>query len=164
MDRDTLEQLNLFDDFEKEIFKDADKKTCISCKKSLPFTFFSIKTALVNNKGVLSEKCRTCENKESREQANRVKVQVPPDENHVCYICNKTGKELLERANAKVVVYKDTYERVPNFRKKSIWVLDHDHKTGKARGWICDPCNVSLGNFQDNPEVCKRASKWLEER
>ena len=51
---------------------------------------------------MLSEKCRTCENKESREQSKRVKAQVPPDENHVCYICNKTGKELLERANAKV--------------------------------------------------------------
>lgn len=67
---------------------------------------------------MLSEKCRTCENKESREQSKRVKVQTPPDENHVCYICNKTGKELLERSKAKVVVYKDTYERVPNFRKK----------------------------------------------
>lgn len=30
--------------------------------------------------------------------------------------------------------------------------IDHDHITGKVRGALCSPCNVSLGYMQDSPE------------
>ena len=31
--------------------------------------------------------------------------------------------------------------------------FDHDHKTGKFRGWICDRCNMCLGFARDNPDI-----------
>ena len=41
-------------------------------------------------------------------------------------------------------------------------VLDHNHSTGKVRGWLCESCNTGIGRFDDDPEVVKRAVEWLE--
>ncbi len=41
-------------------------------------------------------------------------------------------------------------------------VLDHDHKTGAVRGWLCESCNTGIGRFDDNPEMVQRAVTWLE--
>lgn len=40
--------------------------------------------------------------------------------------------------------------------------LDHDHNTGKIRGILCHDCNTSLGKFEDNVELLKRAIQYLE--
>ena len=30
--------------------------------------------------------------------------------------------------------------------------IDHDHKTGKIRGLLCQDCNMALGHLQDSSE------------
>jgi len=42
-------------------------------------------------------------------------------------------------------------------------VLDHDHDTGKFRGWICSNCNRTLGWAGDNLEGVMRFVRYLEE-
>lgn len=39
--------------------------------------------------------------------------------------------------------------------------LDHDHLTGKFRGWICRACNHMLGNAKDSIDTLKKAIKFL---
>jgi len=39
---------------------------------------------------------------------------------------------------------------------------DHDHTTGKFRGWLCHGCNISLGYFKDDPKLLLRAAAYLE--
>lgn len=39
---------------------------------------------------------------------------------------------------------------------------DHDHKTGKFRGWLCMHCNSTLGYAKDNPEVLQKLIDYLE--
>jgi len=41
-------------------------------------------------------------------------------------------------------------------------VLDHSHDDGSIRGWLCSSCNTSLGKFNDDPEIMKRAIDWIE--
>lgn len=39
--------------------------------------------------------------------------------------------------------------------------LDHDHNTGKVRGFLCDLCNQGLGMFKDNTETLFKAIDYL---
>lgn len=41
-------------------------------------------------------------------------------------------------------------------------VLDHNHKTGNVRGWLCESCNTGIGRFDDQVEIVKHAIDWLE--
>lgn len=41
-------------------------------------------------------------------------------------------------------------------------VVDHCHKTGKIRGLLCDPCNIGLANFRENPTSMQKAIEYLE--
>lgn len=40
-------------------------------------------------------------------------------------------------------------------------VIDHDHKTKSARGLLCHRCNITLGRFQDNPQLFQNAIDYL---
>lgn len=39
--------------------------------------------------------------------------------------------------------------------------FEHDHETGKFRGWLCRGCNVALGFMRDNPETLDRLAAYL---
>ncbi|MDE2097011.1 MAG: hypothetical protein KGL39_07180 [Patescibacteria group bacterium] len=39
--------------------------------------------------------------------------------------------------------------------------LDHCHKTGKFRGWLCFSCNTGLGKLGDSTTGLKRALAYL---
>lgn len=39
--------------------------------------------------------------------------------------------------------------------------LDHDHESGKFRGWLCTNCNTALGKLGDNIEGLLRAIHYL---
>lgn len=40
-------------------------------------------------------------------------------------------------------------------------VLDHNHKTGKVRGYLCESCNTGIGRFDDDINITKNAIDWL---
>lgn len=41
--------------------------------------------------------------------------------------------------------------------------VDHCHTTEKPRGLLCKPCNLALGNADDNPDTLRRLAKYSEE-
>ena len=40
--------------------------------------------------------------------------------------------------------------------------FDHDHETGKFRGWICPGCNLACGMLKDNPDRAMSVAIYLE--
>jgi hypothetical protein len=40
--------------------------------------------------------------------------------------------------------------------------LDHDHKTGKFRGWLCSRCNLAVGLARDDEEILLKLAMYLE--
>ena len=40
--------------------------------------------------------------------------------------------------------------------------FDHNHKTGKFRGWVCQRCNLVLGFVKDNTELLNMLIEYLK--
>ncbi|MEK6897606.1 MAG: endonuclease domain-containing protein [Nanoarchaeota archaeon] len=40
--------------------------------------------------------------------------------------------------------------------------FDHDHKTGKFRGWICDRCNRILGFAKDDSKLLRDLANLID--
>ena len=47
--------------------------------------------------------------------------------------------------------------------KASLLCVDHNHTTGQVRGLLCSWCNRGLGFLQDNPELLRKATEYLEQ-
>ncbi len=41
-------------------------------------------------------------------------------------------------------------------------VFDHCHSTGRARGWLCGPCNLALGLVKDAPARLRALAEYVE--
>ena len=42
--------------------------------------------------------------------------------------------------------------------------MDHDHKTGDFRGWLCDSCNKALGHLKNSKEIIFSLAVYLEKK
>jgi hypothetical protein len=80
-------------------------------------------------------------------------------------VCKKCGNKNAKRTNALKKEHRrpsnGTACAVPDCDRVEL-VLDHDHLTGKFRGWICRQHNVALGNGGDTHESIKKLLEYLE--
>lgn len=84
-----------------------------------------------------------------------------------CKPCQKTanaGKREAEKFAKQAGITKpDTTNCelcIKNISKGKI-IFDHDHVTNRFRGWLCDPCNRSLGILGDTVESISNAVNYL---
>src|SRR3989338_2306890 len=121
------------------------KKICNVCHKLKNTTEFAKNQNAKNNRSVRRPSCKDCRKKMegvgvSREEKLKWLKKKPKDEPFECPICKK---RTIASITSKVV-------------------LEHNHRTGKAGGWICDSCNTGLGRFKDEVGLLKSAIGFLK--
>ena len=121
-----------------------ETKVCNKCGKTKSVSSFYKRS---DRPSGLQSKCKTCQNKKRPEyykshEAMRRKFNISDS----YYI------ELMARNDCP------TCGKV--MTKKCI---DHDHKTEKIRGVLCNNCNTSLGLLNDNVDTLKNLFQYLEQ-
>lgn len=80
-------------------------------------------------------------------------------QNGKCGICGKPG--VLVPPNKQPQFSKRNVSGPDDWGRVVGLVLDHCHKTHRARGLLCPPCNTGLGFFKDNRSYLLRAINYL---
>lgn len=114
--------------------------TCTKCKCEKPASaeYFPLHNKKLNG---LDSWCRTCR-ATYRNSINRGKFR--------SVISDEKLKELKQSITHCVIC-----------GSKEKLVVDHDHKTGKIRGLLCNHCNRGLGHFKDDPMLLEFAAQYL---
>lgn len=121
------------------------KKICNVCHKLKKTIYFAKNQNAINNRSVRRPSCKDCRIKMEGvgvSRADKIKwlKEKPVNTPFECPICKK---RTIAGVTSKVV-------------------LEHDHRTGKPGGWICDSCNTGLGRFKDDVELLKSAIEFLK--
>tara|TARA_Y100000746_G_C15280321_1_gene357370 strand:- start:42 stop:623 length:582 start_codon:yes stop_codon:yes gene_type:complete len=120
-------------------------KVCDRCFKYLPTSSFSdnrLKKDNVMTKRPSCKECRKINDGKNISSTDRKKWNAKKPSNYElfeCPICSKVS-----------------------VADKTRIVLDHNHKTGKVRGFLCESCNTGIGRFDDDIEILKKAIHWLQ--
>ena len=107
-------------------------RTCTKCNAEKPLTEFENNTSGrqpfdKHGDRLKRPECRDCSRAakkglaDAKRAAKKAGIATTPSEHDVCAICNKKGDD------------------------RHGLVFDHDHASNKFRGWLCDPCNRSMG-------------------
>ena len=112
---------------------------------------------------ILTKKCLRCKQELNIEEFQKDKR----GRRNVCKKCRRDSEKLLKKLHetwqelnpdTKVEVCECCGER-----KKKL-IIDHCHFTGEMRGWLCNPCNIAIGNLGDTLDGVQRAVKYLSKR
>ena len=131
------------------IDKSKDSKVCKKCKVEKPLTSFQ--TVAYKKDGSLTYKssCNACR-RPHKILLKETRKSMPVPEGHTCPICKSTLEQLVEQLS-------------PQATTTQTFVLDHDHKTMTIRDYLCNKCNIALGNFDDDINLLRNAVSYLEE-
>ena len=130
----------------KKVGDSFKKKICNICHKLRITNEFAKNQNGKDNRPVRRPSCKECRkflegtNIKSSEKKEWLKKK-PVGEPFECPICSK---RTIAGVTSKVV-------------------LEHDHRSGKVRGWVCDSCNTGIGRFKDDKKLQERAIGFIEE-
>ena len=137
-----------YDLFGKVLEEEGDTKVCYACEKHLPKSDFRVLVRRHGARHTLSSTCRFCDDK-----AEIVKAEFRRNnkitEDYACPLCKKTHED---------------YKKSGRYWTQSPFSVDHCQKTMVARGWICNPCNSSMGLAQHDPDLLRLMANYLEEK
>ena len=152
------------------------EKVCNACKIKMPLSKFSLNRGEKDGHRTM---CKTCSSerrrkpdKESRERIKQSSLNYfrkHPEKYRNFKLITRHGitqddyMELFNRQKGVCLICGNK-ETMINKKTNAIkfLVVDHDHKTGKTRGLLCNACNVGLSRFRDNPEYLREAARYIE--
>ena len=127
---------------------------CIHCGCEKEESEIAIRVMNKSGDPQYRNECKQCLSEKDKLLRNLRKLHPDPslyDPNYECPLCERTQNEILD---------KGSYSNMNN-QKKSVFVLDHDHKTGQFRGYPCDRCNTAMGAINDDIKTLERMVLYL---
>jgi len=115
-------------------------------------------------------KCTEC--LKVKEKSNYTKLHSGKNHYRICKKCVSEHNKLISRAkrvmqkpskNYKCPICRRKESEIVGGELRSVWHLDHCHKSKKIREWICSHCNRGLGGFKDNIGSLENAIKYLQQ-
>ena len=89
---------------------------------------------------MVGSECRVCKDGRYRYGLTRTDmIKLHEEQNKKCYLCDK---------------------EIEMFKGHSGGMIDHNHKTGKVRGILCNKCNTIVGGFETHKNK-KRLLKYI---
>jgi hypothetical protein len=139
----------------KSILK-LGKKQCQFCKKTLTLEQFFKNKKTRDGFGSYCKNCKQQKNNKSWTK-NRYKHLEERKNNHLLKTYNISLKDYKEMLNNQYGLCAICFSK-----DKRKLAVDHNHKTGKIRGLLCQRCNQGIGMFQDNYELLINAIKYIK--
>lgn len=131
-------------------------KVCPKCKKRKSASEFYRNNKRKKN---FSAYCKKCTNKRYKiyYEENKLGILKKNEEHRLTSVYNLTPKQSEDISKSQ------------NYRcalcgkhKSECWrglFIDHDHKTGRIRGKLCNGCNIKLGWYENRKELIKEYLK-----
>lgn len=117
----------------------------------------------------LTSYCAKCHNKHASEWKNRNPDKAKKMKRGIYLKCHykitlaEYETALANQNGVCAICLLPETQRDKNGKTRNI-AIDHNHRTGKFRGLLCNGCNAGIGHFQDVPDRLRRAATYLEER
>jgi hypothetical protein len=141
------QQLDLFLT-EDDYLPVGNLKLCNACGKHLPVTNFPVYQPKINkawSEGLRRASCSKCW-KEGEHVCSVWRKRNPLPVDFRCPICTMSHADF--RATGRYL------NRTP-------FSVDHCHKTMTVRGYVCNPCNSSMGFIKDDVSSVRRMLDFL---
>ena len=137
----------------------SETKVCAKCQKSKALDLFVMRKTAVGGYG---SHCIECSRLMSRETASRRKAS---PERQAAHLAGRADASVRIRAMNRARLYGISPEVQQDLMDsqdsccagcgvvgdESVFHVDHDHKTGAVRGFLCKKCNSILGLAADDP-------------
>ena len=121
-------------------------RKCIKCGELKSLENFGFRT-----KKEQRNDCKDCIKIQQKKLKLIKKYNPLPDLNtYKCPHCHRTQKEIYETGSWV------------NTKKKTCFIPDHNHNTGKFRGYICEDCNTVIARSKENIQTLKNIANFLE--
>jgi len=138
-DVEAFQALRLFEPPELTFADGEFRKSCMTCKETLPLRAFRNESFT----GYGTARCKSCLKQHDRIVREHEYAELIERFGSACNIC---GADRCE----------------PN---RSIRMcVDVDHQRGVVRGLLCKTCNVGIGMLKDDPVIVAKVMTYLLER
>ena len=139
-------------------------KVCRGCLEEK-----SVECFYLGKRGGIRPRCKRCmavEAKAWRDKNPDAQRKIYRACNHRINLRRRFGIT-VEQFNALLTQYQSSHGNVCGICRESEsrnrrLSLDHDHRTGMIRGFLCSRCNLLLGGAKDDPEILGRAARYLK--
>ena len=138
-------QLSLFPE-EELSDDDCLYKTCVACGCEKSVDNFGILVRRVGERNTLRTVCKECDTK-ARAVVGDYRKKNPLPQDYCCPLCGRDEK---------------AFHKEGRYRTQSPFSVDHNPETLEVRGWICNPCNSSMGLAKHSVDVLKNMIDYLK--